>query len=340
MQRRQAFVFELMPDGRQRRLMAQFCGACRFVFNQALALQKERYEQGEKRLGYAGLCQQLTAWRHSPETPWLKDAPIHPLQQALKDLERAYGNFFARRAGFPNFRKKGRSERFRYPDPKQIRLDEGNGRLFLPKLGWLRYRKSRDVQGAVRNVTVSQRCGKWLVSIQTEREVEHEGEGPARSVLSADAPPDAAVGIDRSIRQHCERQRLQRIAGQDRGGLVEGDVHGGLAAAQGVVVHRRQVVMHQRIAVDQFDRGGGGIELRVGRAERIAGGMDEQGPHALAAVEHAMAHRGVQARGRGRGVGQAAVERGFDARAPGRERGLRHLRWRRTGAPRPDCPGR
>ena len=202
MQRRQAFVFELMPDGRQRRLMAQFCGACRFVFNQALALQKERYEQGEKRLGYAGLCQQLTAWRHSPETPWLKDAPIHPLQQALKDLERAYGNFFARRAGFPNFRKKGRSERFRYPDPKQIRLDEGNGRLFLPKLGWLRYRKSRDVQGAVRNVTVSQRCGKWFVSIQTEREIEREGEGPVAPVVSAssaETAPGTAVGIDLGV---------------------------------------------------------------------------------------------------------------------------------------------
>ena len=40
------------------------------------------------------------------ETPWLKDSPIHPLQQTLKDLERAYGNFFAKRAEFPRFKKK------------------------------------------------------------------------------------------------------------------------------------------------------------------------------------------------------------------------------------------
>jgi putative transposase len=61
---------------------------------------------------------------------------------------------------------------FRYPDPKQIKLDQGNGRIFLPKLGWLRYRHSRDVLGEVRNVTVSGSCGKWFVSIQTQRELE------------------------------------------------------------------------------------------------------------------------------------------------------------------------
>ena len=48
--------------------MRLFAGSCRFVFNQALALQKERYAQGEKTLGYAGLCQRLTGWRNSPDT--------------------------------------------------------------------------------------------------------------------------------------------------------------------------------------------------------------------------------------------------------------------------------
>ncbi|MCQ9426727.1 helix-turn-helix domain-containing protein, partial [Pseudomonas sp. LJDD11] len=47
MQRLQAFKYELMPDGRQERQMRRFAGSCRFVFNKALALQKERHEQGE-----------------------------------------------------------------------------------------------------------------------------------------------------------------------------------------------------------------------------------------------------------------------------------------------------
>ncbi len=152
--------------------MRRFAGSCRFLFNKALAFQQGRYEQGEKKLGYSGLCKLLTEWRNGTETPWLKDAPTHPLQQTLKDLERAYKNFFEKRADFPRFKKKGRHDSFRYPDPKQIRLDQTNSRLLLPKLGWLRYRNSRDVLGEVKQVTVLASGGKWFVSIQTEREVE------------------------------------------------------------------------------------------------------------------------------------------------------------------------
>lgn len=187
MQRLQAFKYELRPDGQQERQLRRFAGSCRFVFNKALALQRERREQGESRLGYAGLCKRLTEWRNGTETAWLADAPVHPLQQALKDLERAYANCFARQADFPRFKKKGQPNSFRYPDPKQIKLDQANNRLFLPKLGWLRYRNSRDVPGAVKSATVSLSCGKWYVSIQTEREVEQS------------TPHGIAVGIDMGI---------------------------------------------------------------------------------------------------------------------------------------------
>jgi putative transposase len=193
MQRLQAFKFELRPTSQQERQMRRFAGSCRVVFNEALSLQKRRYEQGEKKLGYAGLCKELTAWRNGAPmpsgrvAPWLADAPVHPLQQTIKDLERAYSNFFAKRADFPRFKKKGQSDSFRYPDPKQIKLDQANSRLFLPKLGWVRYRNSREVLGTVKNITVSQSCGKWFVSIQTEREVEQP------------IPTGGAVGIDMGI---------------------------------------------------------------------------------------------------------------------------------------------
>ncbi|KVC79353.1 RNA-guided endonuclease InsQ/TnpB family protein [Burkholderia ubonensis] len=172
MQRLQAFKFELMPSGEQQRQMRRYAGSCRFVYNKALALQKENYDAGGKFIGYVAMAKHLTAWRNGPQTPWLKDSPVHTLQHALKDMERAYKNFFAKRAAFPKFKKKGQRDSFRYPDPKQIKLDQANSRIFLPKLGWLRYRNSRDVLGAVRNATVSQSGGKWFVSIQTEREVE------------------------------------------------------------------------------------------------------------------------------------------------------------------------
>ena len=168
MKRQQAYKFELMPNGEQQRHMRQFAGACRFIYNKALALQKERYEQGDKKLGYAGLCSQLRDWKAVKELSWLSDAPSQALQQALKNLDGAYKNFFDKRASFPKFKKKGVSDSFRYP--QGFKLDRQNSRIFLPKLGWLRYRNSRTIEGLPKNVTVSCSAGKWFVSIQTERE--------------------------------------------------------------------------------------------------------------------------------------------------------------------------
>lgn len=186
MQRLQAFKFELMPNGEHARDLRRFAGSCRFVFNKALTLQQERQATGEKTLGYADLCKALTEWKADPSTAWLGETPAQALQQSLKDLDRAYTNFFAKRADAPRFKKKGQSrDSFRYP--QGVKLDQANSRLFLPKLGWLRYRNSREVLGTMKNVTVSQLGGKWCVSIQTEREVEipiHQG---------------GAVGIDVGI---------------------------------------------------------------------------------------------------------------------------------------------
>ena len=185
MQCLQAYRFELKPNGKQQRLMRRFAGSCRHVYNKALALQQERHEAGEKKLGYAALCKSLTEWKAQPETLWLNETPSQALQQSLKNLERAYKNFFEKRADFPRFKKKGHSDSFRYP--QGIKLDQGNSRVFLPKLGWLRYRNSRDVLGEVKNATVSQSGGKWFISIQTEREVDQP------------LPNGEAVGIDMGI---------------------------------------------------------------------------------------------------------------------------------------------
>lgn len=170
MKRLQAFKFELMPNGEQQRNMRRFAGSCRFVYNKALAMQQERHKAGEKKLGYAGLCTALKGWKKTQEMLWLNDAPSQSLQQSLKHLEEAYGNFFSKRAGFPKFKKKGVEDGFRYP--QGFKVDAVNARLFLPKLGWMRFRQSREILGLAKNITVSQCGGKWFASIQTEREVE------------------------------------------------------------------------------------------------------------------------------------------------------------------------
>ena len=169
MQRLQAYKFELQPTGEQTRDLRRFAGACRFVFNKALALQQARRSAGDKHLSAFALNNLLPAWKRDTDTTWLQEIHSQVLQQALKDLDRAYQNFFAGRAAFPRFKKKGQHDSFRYP--QGVKLEQHNNRIFLPKLGWVRYRNSREVLGTIKNVTVRCRAGKWFVALQTEREV-------------------------------------------------------------------------------------------------------------------------------------------------------------------------
>ena len=182
--RLQAFKFQLRPGGQQECEMRRFAGACRFVFNRALARQNENHEAGNKYIPYGKMASWLVEWKNATETQWLKDSPSQPLQQPLKDLERAYKNFFRKRAAFPRFKKRGQNDAFRYP--QGVKLDQENSRIFLPKLGWMRYRNSRQVTGVVKNVTVSQSCGKWYISIQTESEVSTPVH-PSASMVGLDA---------------------------------------------------------------------------------------------------------------------------------------------------------
>jgi putative transposase len=89
--RLQAYRFELRPDREQRHQMGRFAGSCRFVFNRALALQKELFELSGAHASYADLCALLVDWKqgNNKETDWLNEAPSQALQQSLKNLDAA-----------------------------------------------------------------------------------------------------------------------------------------------------------------------------------------------------------------------------------------------------------
>ena len=184
MQIQKSFKFELMPNGEQVRKMKQFSGCSRFVYNRALAYQNEQYKEDKSfKFGYMKIAKLLPEWKF--ELPWLKECSAQVLQQSLKDLESAFRNFFQKRSGFPKFKKRGLKESFRFP--QDCKLEQHNNRIYLPKIGWVRYRNSRNVVGKIKNVTISQKCGKWFASIQTEFEIE------------APIPNGGEIGIDMGI---------------------------------------------------------------------------------------------------------------------------------------------
>ena len=163
-----SYQYELIPNGEQVRKLKQFCGCCRFVFNKGLEEVKKYYETTSHFLNYAQLAAFLPKWKQ--DCDWLKDCNAQVLQQSMKNLSQALMNFFAGRANFPRFKAKGRKDSCRFP--QGVKSDQNNNRIYLPKIGWVRYHNSRTITGTIKNVTVTAKCGKWYVSIQTEYEQE------------------------------------------------------------------------------------------------------------------------------------------------------------------------
>ena len=165
---RKAYKFRLKTNQTINRQLAQFAGSSRLVWNKALAFQKERLNAEQSCLSYAGLTKELTQWKRESDLFFLKQVHSQALQQSCFNLSQALKEAFDKTnpKQFPKFKKKGQKDSFRYP--QGFKIDNGNGRIFLPKIGWVRYYKSQDVVGEAKNITVSKRGQYWFVSIQVE----------------------------------------------------------------------------------------------------------------------------------------------------------------------------
>jgi putative transposase len=162
----------------------------RLVYNLALA-QREMFGRRGRQLDPQGELPDL-----KKEFPFLKEEAFsQSLQEAIRDLDKAFANFFAGRAGYPTSRKKFENDSMRFPQPyhkrKGVQIVLGRDSVKLPKFGWLTIIRHRKIKGRLRNVTVKREGERWFVVLQTEIEAKEP-------VLRADLP---AVGLDMGVNQ-------------------------------------------------------------------------------------------------------------------------------------------
>ena len=170
----QAFKFRLYPNAEQRQALAQQFGCSRFVYNHFLRERMDFYaaHKGEKKQGltYADITRLLTELKRQPEYPWLNDVNSQSLQQTLKDLDTAFGNFFAGRTQYPQFKSRKDKQTFRVP--QHFTLDPHLGRLTLPKLEPIKIVVHRAVIGTLKSVTISRSSSsRYFASLLCELEV-------------------------------------------------------------------------------------------------------------------------------------------------------------------------
>jgi len=166
-----AYKFRIYPNKEQEILINKTFGCSRFVFNHFLAKWNETYQETGKGLTYNSCSAQLTQLKK--ELTWLKEVDSIAIQSSLKNLADAYSRFFKKQNDKPRFKSKKnpvQSYTTKYTNGN-ITID-GN-KIKLPKLGWIRFAKSREVEGRILNATIRRNpSGKHFVSILVETEVQ------------------------------------------------------------------------------------------------------------------------------------------------------------------------
>jgi putative transposase len=163
------YKFRLCPNQAQASQLVALAGSRRFVFNWALARRKKHYAATGKTLSLANLSLELTVLKRQEQTKWLQDSDSQLLQQAIQDVDRSFKNFFEKRASFPCFKSKHRDPlTFRIPQ----RVTANGNRLYIPKIGYVKFRKSQDIDGKTKSATFKRGADShWYVTLVAEFEM-------------------------------------------------------------------------------------------------------------------------------------------------------------------------
>jgi putative transposase len=218
--------YRLLPTVEQAVVLAEHCRHARYVWNLAVE-QQQHWQPGRRAPGYSEQCAQLTAAR--AEHDWLAAGSQTVQQQALRDFAQAIRNFFGGTHRRPTWRKAGVHEGFRQVAVKPHHVERLNrrfGRVWVPKVGWVRFRLSRPVPEGVKSYRITcDRAGRWHIAFA---HIPDPIAGPRdRSVVGIDRGVAVSAALSNGEMLHVpglspgEARRLivlqQRLARAERG---------------------------------------------------------------------------------------------------------------------------
>ena len=162
--RQKSYKFRLYPNQEQKQLFAKTFGCSRAIWNMMLADKIKHYEETKETL-------YNTPAQYKKEFPWLREVDSFALCNVQLNLQVAYKNFFRSGFGFPKFKKKSHSQSYKTNSQKgSIAIESGH--IKLPKVGWVRVKAHRQVEGIIKSATISMTpTGKYHVSILCETEI-------------------------------------------------------------------------------------------------------------------------------------------------------------------------
>ena len=253
-----AYKFRIYPSSEQEQLMQRIFGCCRFVYNYYLALRTEKYEKEGVTFNYNACSADLTALKK--ELSWLREADATALQSSLRNLDNAFKNFFRRvkqgeKPGYPKFKSKHNNAKSYTSKVVGANIAVHDGCVKLPKLGKVKCRVSRPVEGRILNATVSQEpSGKYYVSLCcTEVEIpQHKSTGKVVGIdLGLKELAVTSDGQTFETHKHLHRSekklaRLQRqLSRKSKGSANRRKAHLKVALLHEKIANQRNDTLHK-----------------------------------------------------------------------------------------------
>lgn len=162
------FKARIYPTKEQRDILLKTFGSCRFVYNYFLAERIRSYKENGVSLSYNKTTNMLTVLKRDKDHLWLNECDSMALQESLRNLDRAYQNFFKGNAHFPRFHSKHGKQSYRT-------RNQGNGirvvgnTVKIPKVGFVKYKGLKCFNGHIFNATISMSAsGKFYISLCAE----------------------------------------------------------------------------------------------------------------------------------------------------------------------------
>lgn len=182
-----AHKIALKPNNTQKTYFAKASGTARFAYNWGLSEWNKQYEAHKldpslPKPSQMALRRQLNAIKHE-QFPWMLEVTKNAPQMAIIQLGRAFKNFFAGKANYPQFRKKSKDDRFSLTND-QFQID--GSRIRIPNLGWVRMRETLRFAGKIMSATISRTADRWFVSITVDSAMSHLPEAKNQGVVGVD----------------------------------------------------------------------------------------------------------------------------------------------------------
>jgi putative transposase len=280
MEIKRAYRFRVYPTPEQETILARTFGCARFAYNHMLRLRTDAWYERQERVGYHETSTLLTELKKQPEYTWLNEVSSVPVQQALRHLQTAFTNFFAKRAGYPAFKRKDGPQAAEYTtsafrwDGKSLTLAKMKEPLSI------RFSRTLPKAAKVTTVTVSKDpAGRYFVSMLCDDSVAAKETAPGKvgidlglthfAILSTGEKIAAPNTFRKNEKKLAMRQR--RLAKKQKGSknrakarLKVARLHARIADSRGDflhklstrLIHENQVIAIESLAVSNMQKNG------------------------------------------------------------------------------------